>query len=238
MASLARRLAARDVQRVARAREPDRATWCAASASRWSTPRATPCRTSIACRPASCEMVRAAGAAEVVSSGELVTRFYASWSDAHLASHRPIGRGRSPTIARDAIALAGERARSARSPPPSTSSCSGSSSGSPAPDSPPITGRACAPARTRPTRTTSRRPSVRARSARAMCCSSTSGRRSRKASGPTRRGWRTSARRPRARQEVWTAVRDARDAAIRLVQSAATERRRCAAPRWTTRRVR
>ena len=57
------------------------------------------------------EMVRAAGAAEIVSSGELVTRFYASWTDAHLASHRRSAETIA-TIAREAIALAGERARS------------------------------------------------------------------------------------------------------------------------------
>jgi Xaa-Pro dipeptidase len=56
------------------------------------------------------EMVRAAGATEVVSSGELVTRFYAGWNAEHLASHRrsaEIIRG----IALDAFALAGERSR-------------------------------------------------------------------------------------------------------------------------------
>jgi Xaa-Pro aminopeptidase len=56
------------------------------------------------------EMVRAAGAAEVVSSGELVTRFYASWSEAHLASHLRSAETIA-AIARDAFAYAGERAR-------------------------------------------------------------------------------------------------------------------------------
>ena len=59
------------------------------------------------------EMVRAAGAKEVVSSGELVTRFYAAWSDAGLASHLRAAETIA-AIARDAFALAGERARSAR----------------------------------------------------------------------------------------------------------------------------
>jgi Xaa-Pro dipeptidase len=59
------------------------------------------------------EMVRGAGAAEIVSSGELVTRFYAAWTDAHLASHRRSAETIAK-IAHDAIALAGERARSAR----------------------------------------------------------------------------------------------------------------------------
>ena len=56
------------------------------------------------------EMVRAAGAADVVSSGELVTRFYAAWSDEHLASHRRSAETIAD-IARDAFAHAGERAR-------------------------------------------------------------------------------------------------------------------------------
>jgi len=55
------------------------------------------------------EMVRAAGAAAVVSSGELVTRFYAAWSDEHLASHLRSAETIA-AIARDAFALAGERA--------------------------------------------------------------------------------------------------------------------------------
>ena len=56
------------------------------------------------------EMVRAAGATEIVSSGELVTRFYAAWSDAHLASHRRAAETIAG-IARDAFTHAGEHAR-------------------------------------------------------------------------------------------------------------------------------
>ena len=56
------------------------------------------------------EMVRAAGAREIVSSGALVTRFVASWTPAHVASHR-----RAAAIIRqvalDAFALVGQRAR-------------------------------------------------------------------------------------------------------------------------------
>lgn len=55
------------------------------------------------------ELVRTAGA-DVVSSADLVTRFYATWSDEGLASHlraaEIVGR-----VARDAMAHAGERAR-------------------------------------------------------------------------------------------------------------------------------
>ena len=39
------------------------------------------------------EMVRAAGATEIVSSGELVTRFYATWSDAQHRVARASGGG-------------------------------------------------------------------------------------------------------------------------------------------------
>jgi Xaa-Pro dipeptidase len=56
------------------------------------------------------EMVRAAGAKDVVSSGELVTRFYAAWTDEGLASHRRSAEIIA-AIARDAFTLAGERAR-------------------------------------------------------------------------------------------------------------------------------
>jgi Xaa-Pro dipeptidase len=54
------------------------------------------------------EMVRAAGA-EVVSSAELVTRFYAVWTPAQLESHRRAAE-RVAAIAREAIVFAGERA--------------------------------------------------------------------------------------------------------------------------------
>ena len=57
------------------------------------------------------DMVREAGAVDIVSSGELVTRFVATWSDAGVASHE-----RSAVvireIAHEAFRLAGERARS------------------------------------------------------------------------------------------------------------------------------
>ena len=55
------------------------------------------------------EMVRAAGA-NVVSSDELVTRFYAGWTAEHIASHVRAAEVIA-TIARDAFALAGRRAR-------------------------------------------------------------------------------------------------------------------------------
>ena len=54
------------------------------------------------------EMVRAAGA-EVVSSGELVSRFYAVWTDADIASHERAAE-RIATIAQEALRLAGRRA--------------------------------------------------------------------------------------------------------------------------------
>jgi Xaa-Pro aminopeptidase len=57
------------------------------------------------------EMVRASGAT-VVSSGELVTRFYAAWSVENIASHERAAEVIAG-IARKAMALAGERARTA-----------------------------------------------------------------------------------------------------------------------------
>jgi Xaa-Pro dipeptidase len=57
------------------------------------------------------EMVRAAGA-EVVSSGALVSRFYAQWTDVQLAAHRRAAEVVA-SAARDAIGLAGARSRTA-----------------------------------------------------------------------------------------------------------------------------
>jgi len=54
------------------------------------------------------EMVRAAGA-DVVSSGELVSRFYAVWSDHDIASHERAAE-QIAGIAREALAFAGRRA--------------------------------------------------------------------------------------------------------------------------------
>ena len=55
------------------------------------------------------ELVKNAGA-RVVSSGELVTRFYAAWSPAHVESHRRAASAIAQ-VARDAITVAGKRAR-------------------------------------------------------------------------------------------------------------------------------
>lgn len=54
------------------------------------------------------EMVRATGA-DVVSSGELVSRFYAVWSDRDIASHERAAE-QIAAIAREALAFAGRRA--------------------------------------------------------------------------------------------------------------------------------
>jgi Xaa-Pro aminopeptidase len=59
------------------------------------------------------EMIRAAGA-EVVSSGELVTRFYAVWTPAQLEAHQRAAEVIAG-VARDAMRLAGDRARSGAS---------------------------------------------------------------------------------------------------------------------------
>ena len=58
------------------------------------------------------ELVRAAGA-DVVSSGLLVTTFYAAWTKDHLASHRRSAE-RIADIAREAMVFAGERAAAAQ----------------------------------------------------------------------------------------------------------------------------
>lgn len=55
------------------------------------------------------EMVRAAGAT-VVSSADLVTRFYAVWTDENLASHRRAAEIVA-RVARESVALAGGKAR-------------------------------------------------------------------------------------------------------------------------------
>lgn len=58
------------------------------------------------------EMVRAAGASAIVSSSDLVSRFYATWTSAGIASHRRAAE-LIAKIADDAFTIAGERARSA-----------------------------------------------------------------------------------------------------------------------------
>ena len=58
------------------------------------------------------EMVRAAGAT-VVTSGELVSRLYATWTPEGLASHERTAE-KLATIAREALTMAGARAREGR----------------------------------------------------------------------------------------------------------------------------
>jgi Xaa-Pro aminopeptidase len=55
------------------------------------------------------EMVKSAGA-RIVTSGELVTRFYASWNRGHIDSHRRAAVAIAQ-VARDAITVAGKRAK-------------------------------------------------------------------------------------------------------------------------------
>lgn len=55
------------------------------------------------------EMVKQAGA-KVVSSGELVTRFYAAWSSVHVETHRRAAAAIAQ-VAKDAINVAGKRAK-------------------------------------------------------------------------------------------------------------------------------
>ncbi len=59
------------------------------------------------------DMVRAAGAKEVVSSGELVSRFYAAWTPEQIASHLRAAEI-IRQVALDAFTLAGERSRTKR----------------------------------------------------------------------------------------------------------------------------
>ncbi|MEP6991585.1 MAG: M24 family metallopeptidase [bacterium] len=59
------------------------------------------------------EMVRAAGAASITSSGELVTRFHASWTPAHIASHVRAAEVIAE-IAQAAFRIAGDRSRTAQ----------------------------------------------------------------------------------------------------------------------------
>ena len=169
------------------------------------------------------EMVRAAGAAEIVSSGELVTRFYAQWTDAHLASHRRSAEVIA-TIAREAIALAGERARTTK---PATehelvqwildrfaraglstdhgpSVCAGENSANPHYEA-----SAEHPRHIREGDVLL--VDLWATEPEGIWADQT---------------WMAHVGEPSARaQEVWTAVRDARDAAIRLVQRSATDGR-------------
>jgi Xaa-Pro aminopeptidase len=169
------------------------------------------------------EMVRAAGAAEIVSSGELVTRFYASWNEAHLASHRRSAETIA-VIAREAIALAGERARRDR---PATehelvqwildrfaraglstdhgpSVCAGANSANPHYEASPDRAREIREGEVLLVDLWATEPD-------GIYADQT---------------WMAHLGAPPTRaQEVWAAVRDARDAAIHLVQTAAVERR-------------
>ncbi len=59
------------------------------------------------------EMVRAGGATEIVPSGELVARFYASWNAEHVASHLRSAEAIA-AIGAEAFQIAGRRARTDR----------------------------------------------------------------------------------------------------------------------------
>ena len=99
------------------------------------------------------EMVREAGAT-VVSSADLVTRFYAVWSEENLASHLRAAEIIAG-IAKDAFRKAGESASEIRRSP-NTSSRNGFSSGSPPRIWRPITGRSWRSVPTPPIHITSR----------------------------------------------------------------------------------
>jgi Xaa-Pro aminopeptidase len=59
------------------------------------------------------DMIRAAGVKEIVSSGELVSRFFAAWTDEQLASHMRAAEI-IRQVALDAFALAGQRSHTQR----------------------------------------------------------------------------------------------------------------------------
>jgi Xaa-Pro aminopeptidase len=59
------------------------------------------------------DMIREGGAKEVISSGELVSRFYAAWTDEQIASHLRAAEI-IREVALDAFALAGQRSRTER----------------------------------------------------------------------------------------------------------------------------
>jgi len=59
------------------------------------------------------DMIRQAGAKEIVSSGELVSRFFAAWTEEQLASHMRAGEI-IRQVALDAFALAGQRSHTQR----------------------------------------------------------------------------------------------------------------------------
>ncbi len=166
------------------------------------------------------EMVRAAGPSAVVSSGELVSRFYATWSADDIASHRRTAEA-IRDIALEALTLAGQRARTAT----------------------PIAEHelmAWIQERfARATLTTDHGPNVSAGANAANPHYEPSSDRPR----PIREGdvllidlwarenggewadqtWMATVGGPSARAtEVWTAIRDARDAAIRFVQEGAS----------------
>lgn len=169
------------------------------------------------------EMVRAAGAVEVVSSGALVTRFYAAWSAEHLASHRRSAET-IKTIAHDAFALAGERSRTPRPmmehelvewmrerfaraaliTEHGPSVCAGANSANPHYEA------------------SADRP-VLIRDGEVLLIDLWAT----EAGGVyADQTWMATLGAPSARaQEIWSIVRDARDAAIRLVQESATEGR-------------
>ena len=169
------------------------------------------------------EMVRTAGATSIVSSGELVTEFSAAWNADHVASHVRAAE-RIAAIAREAFDLAGSRARAAQ---PATEyelmkwiQSRFTEAGLNTDHGPNVSvGANAANPHYEPAAEGSASIipgsivliDLWARETNGVYADQT---------------WMASVGEPSARaQEVWVAIRDARDAAIALVQSAAAERR-------------
>ena len=166
------------------------------------------------------EMVRSAGATSITSSGELVTKFYASWNASHIASHVRAAEVIA-AIAQAAFLIAGERSRTAT---PITEhelmlwmQERFAKSGLSADHGPNVSAGANAANPHYEPSAKSPRPirdgevlliDLWAKEVNGVYADQT---------------WIATLGTPTARaQEIWAAVRDARDAAIALVQSAAT----------------
>ena len=166
------------------------------------------------------DLVRSLGY-EVVSSAGLVQTFEAVLDDAAYRSHLEAGE-RVQRIKDEAFALIGSELRAGPRRSPSTTSSSSSSGASARRGSPArASSRSSAPTSSRPTRTSSRRRPTRGRSARATRCSSTSGpsSTSRAPSSTTSPGAASSGTNPPAKYvEIFSVVRDARDAALEFVR--------------------
>ena len=213
--------------------------WCAASASRWSIRRATPCRISIACRPACIEMVRAAGARRSCRRASSCRASTPSWTDEHLASHRRAAEIIADDRARRVRARRRARAhRSAdhRARADGSGSCERFARAGPRDRSRPERSRRRE--RGQPALRAVGRASPRDRARATSLLIDLWAHASPAASTPTRRGWRSSAQ-PSAQAAggVGRGARRARRGDRARARERARRASRCAAPTRTTRRA-